>query len=55
LLIDRDLGHEKFCQKAVKQTVSGFGKIDILVNAAAERHPQDSILFGRIFSSYFSS
>jgi len=43
LLIDRDVGDEKFCQKAVKQTVSEFGKIEILVNNAAEQHPQKSI------------
>ncbi len=33
MLIDRDLGHEKFCQKAVKQTASEFGKIDILASS----------------------
>jgi NAD(P)-dependent dehydrogenase (short-subunit alcohol dehydrogenase family) len=43
LLIDGDVGEEKFCQKAINQTVSEFGKIDILVNNAAEQHPQDSI------------
>jgi NAD(P)-dependent dehydrogenase (short-subunit alcohol dehydrogenase family) len=43
LLIDGDIGREKFCQKAVDQTVSEFRKIDILVNNAAEAHPQDSI------------
>ena len=43
LLIDGDIGQEKFCQKAVDQTVSEFRKIDILVNNAAEQHPQDSI------------
>jgi NAD(P)-dependent dehydrogenase (short-subunit alcohol dehydrogenase family) len=43
LLIDGDIAQEKFCQKAVDQTVSEFRKIDILVNNAAEQHPQDSI------------
>ena len=43
LLIDGDVGDEKFCQKAVKETVDEFGKIDIVVNNAAEQHPQDSI------------
>jgi len=42
-LIDGDVGDEKFCQKAVDQTVKEFSKIDILVNNAAEQHPQDSI------------
>jgi NAD(P)-dependent dehydrogenase (short-subunit alcohol dehydrogenase family) len=43
LLIDGDVGDEKFCQKAVEETVDEFGKIDILVNNAAEQHRQDSI------------
>jgi NAD(P)-dependent dehydrogenase (short-subunit alcohol dehydrogenase family) len=43
LLIDGDIGSEKFCQRAVAQTVDEFGKIDILVNNAAEQHPQESI------------
>jgi NAD(P)-dependent dehydrogenase (short-subunit alcohol dehydrogenase family) len=43
LLIDGDVGDEKFCRKAIDQTVDEFGKIDILVNNAAEQHPQESI------------
>jgi NAD(P)-dependent dehydrogenase (short-subunit alcohol dehydrogenase family) len=43
LLIDGDVGDERFCQKAVKKTLSEFGKIDILVNNAAEQHPRESI------------
>ena len=43
LLIDGDVGDEKFCQKVVKNTVDRFGKIDIVVNNAAEQHPQESI------------
>jgi NAD(P)-dependent dehydrogenase (short-subunit alcohol dehydrogenase family) len=43
LLIAGDVGQEKFCRKAVKQTVSELGKVDILVNNAAEQHPQESI------------
>ena len=42
-LIDGDVGDENFCQEVVKQTIDEFGKIDILVNNAAERHPKDSI------------
>ncbi len=38
-----DIGDEAFCQQAVQQTVDEFGKLDILVNNAAEQHPQDSI------------
>ncbi len=43
LLIDGDVGDEKFCRAAVRQTVSEFGRLDIVVNNAAEQHPQDSI------------
>jgi NAD(P)-dependent dehydrogenase (short-subunit alcohol dehydrogenase family) len=43
LLIDGDIGDEKFCQKVVKETIDRFGKIDIVVNNAAEQHPQESI------------
>jgi len=43
LLIPGDVGQEDFCRKAVERTIKEFGKIDILVNNAAEQHPQDSI------------
>ncbi len=36
VLIDGDVGDENFCQEVVKQTIDEFGKIDILVNNAAE-------------------
>lgn len=42
-LIAGDIGDEAFCQQAVQQTVDEFGKLDILVNNAAEQHPQESI------------
>ncbi|MEI2581217.1 SDR family oxidoreductase [Scytonema sp. PRP1] len=38
-----DVGDETFCQQAVQQTVDEFGKLDILVNNAAEQHPKKSI------------
>lgn len=43
LMIAGDLGQEAFCRQAVEQTVSELGKLDILVNNAAEQHPQESI------------
>src|SRR5436305_1315087 len=43
LLIKGDVGQEEFCRKIVAQTVKEFAKLDILVNNAAEQHPQDSI------------
>jgi NAD(P)-dependent dehydrogenase (short-subunit alcohol dehydrogenase family) len=41
--ISGDIGDESFCQQAVQQTVDEFGKLDILINNAAEQHPQKSI------------
>src|SRR5205814_6761022 len=43
LLIPGDISDEKFCKKAIEETVDAFGKLDVLVNNAAEQHPQDSI------------
>ncbi len=43
LVIAGDVGDESFCQQAVQQTVQWLGKLDILVNNAAEQHPQESI------------
>lgn len=44
LLIPGDVGDEPHCQKAVRQVIDHYGKIDILVNNAAEQHPQNGIL-----------
>ncbi|PSB23040.1 NAD(P)-dependent oxidoreductase [filamentous cyanobacterium CCP2] len=43
IIIAGDVGDETFCQQAVKQTVDQLGHLDILVNNAAEQHPQQSI------------
>ena len=43
LLVSGDVGQQDFCRKAVGQIVKELGKIDILVNNAAEQHPQESI------------
>jgi NAD(P)-dependent dehydrogenase (short-subunit alcohol dehydrogenase family) len=43
LLIPGDVGQDEFCREAVEQTVKEFDKLDILVNNAAEQHPQESI------------
>jgi NAD(P)-dependent dehydrogenase (short-subunit alcohol dehydrogenase family) len=43
LLIKGDLGDEQFCNQAIEDTVSDFGKLDILVNNAAEQHVQEEL------------
>lgn len=43
LLIPGDIGDQAFCREAVERTVRELGHLDILVNNAAEQHPQDSI------------
>ncbi|WP_404409421.1 SDR family oxidoreductase [Jeotgalibacillus malaysiensis] len=43
LLLSGDVGNEEFCKLAVSSTVKEFGGLDILVNNAAEQHPQESI------------
>lgn len=44
LLIAGDIGDESFCIKAVQQTIDELGGLDILVNNAAEQHPQESVM-----------
>ncbi len=41
LAISGDLGDESLCKKIVETTISEFGKLDILINNAAEQHPQN--------------
>lgn len=43
LAISGDIGIESFCQQVVDQTIKEFGKLDILVNNAAEQHVQTSL------------
>jgi NAD(P)-dependent dehydrogenase (short-subunit alcohol dehydrogenase family) len=38
LAIAGDIGDEAFCEDAVRQTIEAFGRLDILVNNAAEQH-----------------
>ena len=38
-----DVADEKFCRNAVEKTVKEFGRLDILVNNAAEQHETDDI------------
>ena len=44
ITIAGDIANEEFCNKAIKEIGDKFGKIDILVNNAADHWPQESIL-----------
>lgn len=43
LLIDGDIGDEAFCKLVISQVIEEFGKLDVLVNNAAEQHVQESL------------
>jgi NAD(P)-dependent dehydrogenase (short-subunit alcohol dehydrogenase family) len=43
LKIAGDAGKEAFCREAVQKTIQEFSKLDIVVNNAAEQHPQGSL------------
>lgn len=59
LLIPGDISNEQFCHEAVQKTVDELGKLDILVNNAAEQYMEnpetlediDSARLGSIFST----
>lgn len=44
LLIPGDIGDSSHCEEIVSQTVNTFGDLHILVNNAAEQHPQNNFL-----------
>ncbi|RIK87292.1 MAG: NAD(P)-dependent oxidoreductase [Planctomycetota bacterium] len=43
LLIKGDVGKEKFCATAVEKCVKTFGRLDVLMNNAAEQHSQSKL------------
>jgi len=38
-----DLGQQRFCHQVVERTIAQYGRLDILINNAAEQHPKESI------------
>jgi len=42
LLIPGDIGDEDFCKDSIERTVKELDGLDILVNNAAEQHPQET-------------
>jgi NAD(P)-dependent dehydrogenase (short-subunit alcohol dehydrogenase family) len=43
VLIKGDVGKKAFCEKAVEKTLARFGRIDVLVNNAAEQHASENL------------
>ncbi len=43
LLIAGDIGDEDFCQTCVQETIDAYGRLNILVNNAAEQHPSQDL------------
>ncbi|WP_027085541.1 SDR family oxidoreductase [Cohnella panacarvi] len=43
LLISGDIGDQGFCNYAIDQVIKTFGRLDVVVNNAAEQHPQDKL------------
>ncbi|MGD6957936.1 SDR family oxidoreductase [Rossellomorea aquimaris] len=43
ILLSGDIGSSTFCKDIVNKTISELGKLDILVNNAAEQHPQQGL------------
>lgn len=45
MILAGDVGNEAFCKDVADKTLAAWGKIDVLVNNAAEQYPQNGIEF----------
>lgn len=43
ILISGDIGEDTFCKEAVEATVKKFGKLNVVVNNAAEQHSKEDV------------
>lgn len=43
VLLAGDIGESAFCRSMIEKTMTAFGRLDILVNNAAQQYPQESI------------
>ncbi len=43
ILLRGDIGDKAFCEEAITETLAKFGKIDVVVNNAAEQHVQEDL------------
>lgn len=44
LLIPGDIGDEQFCRSAFDKTIAELGRLDTLINNAAEQHPKEDFM-----------
>ena len=45
ILIKGDIGNSKFAQEIIDRTIKEYGKLDIVINNAAEQNPQQGIQY----------
>ena len=43
IVVAGDIGDERHCRELVERTVNDLGRLDVLVNNAAEQHPRESL------------